>query len=103
MSILESNIVPLVPPSAPSGPADSHDADGVAPAIGGLSMDEAEKVRGHLVGARSLLAAIGYGELLVVPPSDGEERRRHATALSMLDLLEQELNSAIAALDVMRD
>jgi hypothetical protein len=49
------------------------------------------------------LKSISFGELLSALPADEVDRRRHATAMTLLDVLEQELTSALAAIGAPED
>lgn len=104
MTMSDTNIVPLIIhadpileiPAAPEPippPVDDHAA--LSP---GLSAEVAAKIMAQISSALALIQAIDYGELLAVPPEDEAERKRHRTALSMIDLMEQELSLALVSL-----
>lgn len=62
------------------------------------SIEVAARVMAQISSALALIQAIDYGELLAVPPDDEAERKRHRTALAMIDLIEQELVGALGSL-----
>ena len=109
MSMPDTNIVPLMIHADPSlealeapEPIPSR-VEGPDPVTQGLSVEVAAQVMAQISSALALIQAIDYGELLAVPPEDEAERKRHRTALSMIDLMEQELSGALVSLKLVLD
>lgn len=104
MSLPEPNIISLISQVDPRSENPTPlqvaqpliDRPSRAPAVVPLAVGT--KVTAQISSVLALIRAIDYGELLAVPPEDEAERHRHRTALSMIDLMEQELCGALESL-----
>lgn len=98
MSNCDSNIIPLSGPLVlPPTPFKAPETE-AAP-----QRRPRTDPRGPVNRALAILKSISFGELLSALPADEVDRRRHATAMTLLDVLEQELTSALAAIGAPED